>query len=328
MSKKKSKRSAPATPQMKGVEALVIRTVGSSHRVRTKAGKVIDALVRGKFRIANLQTTNPVAVGDKVMVSIPEEEEEKGIIYKLIPRKNYLLRKAISHGRKVHILAANLDQAILIFTLKSPRTSPGFADRFLVVCEAYDIPAVIFINKADLLDTEEDQQLLKEAKTSYEQAGYEVHVLSALDASFREEVTKVLKDNVSFVGGHSGAGKSTMINMIDPSLELKTSIISESSGKGTHTTTYAEMFDLEFGGAIIDSPGIKEWGLVEMNPKEIGHYFPEIRERMHDCRFSDCIHKNEPDCAVLGAVEKGEFSARRYEGYLRLLEEATEDKEF
>lgn len=326
MSKKKSKRSG-SSPQIQGVEALVIRTVGSSHRVRTKEGKVFDALVRGKFRIANLQTTNPVAVGDKVMVSVPEEEE-KGIIYKLIPRKNYLLRKAISHGRKVHILAANLDQAILIFTLKSPRTAPGFADRFLVVCEAYDIPAVIFINKADLLDTEEDQQLLKEAKTSYEQAGYEVHVLSALDSAFQAEVTSVLKDKVSFVGGHSGAGKSTMINMIDPSLQLKTSIISESSGKGTHTTTYAEMFDLEFGGAIIDSPGIKEWGLVEMNPKEIGHYFPEIRKRMHDCRFSDCIHKNEPACAVLDSVEKGEFSARRYEGYLRLLGEAVEDKEY
>lgn len=325
MSKKRSKRSAPAIQQ--GEEALVIRTVGSSHRVRTITGQTFDALVRGKFRIANLQTTNPVAVGDQVLVSIPKEEE-KGIIYELRPRKNYLLRKAISHGRKVHILAANIDQAILIFTLKSPRTAPGFADRFLVVCEAYDIPAVIFINKTDLLTTEEDLQLLAATQASYEQAGYEVHLISALDPSFREEVTTVLKDKTSFVGGHSGAGKSTLINMIDPSLELKTNIISESSGKGTHTTTYAEMFDLAVGGSIIDSPGIKEWGLVEMVPSEIGHYFPEIRERMNECKFSDCLHKNEPFCAVQAAAESGDFSSRRYEGYLRLLKEAEEDKEY
>lgn len=321
------KRKRISLPDQALEEALVIRSVGSSHRVQTADGTTFDTIVRGKFRIAGLQTTNPVAVGDKVMVTRPEGEE-KGIIYELIPRSNYLLRKAIAHARRVHILAANLDQAILILTLKSPRTAPGFADRFLLVCEAYDIPATILINKSDLLTEPEDQELLQQTLKDYEGAGYPVHVISALDADYKDLVKGILKDQLSFIGGHSGSGKSTLVNLIDPSLELRTSEISDSTGKGTHTTTYAEMYHLEFGGAIIDSPGIKEWGLVDMEPSEVGHYFPEIRELMNECRFHDCLHKQEPGCAIIAAVEQGSLSERRYRGYLRLLGEAEEDKQY
>ncbi|MDP5169702.1 MAG: ribosome small subunit-dependent GTPase A [Bacteroidia bacterium] len=309
------------------VMATVIRTVGSSHRVRTEDGRVFEAIVRGKFRIANLQTTNPVAVGDLVMTTLPEADEP-GIIWELIPRKNYLLRKAIAHARRVHILAANLDQAVLIFTLKEPRTAPGFADRFLVVCEAYDIPASIFINKTDLLTTPEELALLEATCDSYRKAGYDVYPISALNEEHQQQVKSVLANKLSFIGGHSGAGKTTLVNLIDPTLDLKTGEISEYSGKGTHTTTHAEMHDLAFGGAIIDSPGIKEWGLVEMTPGELGHYFPEIRSRIGECRFQDCLHKFEPACAIRTAANEGEISISRYEGYLRLLEEIKEDKEF
>ena len=325
MSKKKKRNATPPDSTLE--EALVIRSVGSSHRVQADDGSTFDTVVRGKFRIAGLQTTNPVAVGDRVMITRPGEQEP-GIIHQLLPRQNYLLRKAIAHARKVHILAANLDQAILILTLKSPRTAPGFADRFLVVCEAYDIPAVILLNKSDLLTEPEDRELLQQTINDYEAAGYPVHVISALDPAHKDLVTQVLKDKLSFIGGHSGAGKSTLVNLVDPTLELRTNEISESTGKGTHTTTYAEMYHLEIGGAIIDSPGIKEWGLVDMNPAEVGHYFPEIRELMYDCRFHDCQHKQEPGCAVIAAVEQGRLSSRRYQGYLRLLGEAEEDKQY
>lgn len=320
-----NKNKKPLIPASGLEEALVVRSVGSSHRVQTSDGIQFDTIVRGKFRIAGLQTTNPVAVGDRVRVRRPEDQQ-KGIIYELLPRRNYLLRKAISHARKVHILAANLDQAILILTVKSPRTTSGFADRFLLVCEAYDIPAVILINKSDLLTSPEDQALLHQTCHDYEQAGYPVHVISALDPICKDQVTDILKNRLSFIGGHSGAGKSTLINLIDPSLDLRTNTVSESTGKGTHTTTYAEMYPLEVGGAIIDSPGIKEWGLVDMNISELGHYFPEIRARMNACRFHDCLHKQEPGCAIIEAVEQGIISERRYRSYLKLLEEIREDK--
>ncbi len=328
MSKKKGR-----APEEKGigkaelVEATVIRTVGSSHRVRTVSGQVFEAIVRGKFRIANLQTTNPVAVGDVVMTTVPEGEEA-GVIGELMPRKNYLLRKAIAHARKVHILAANLDQAVLIFTLKDPRTAPGFADRFLVVCEAYEIPARIFINKTDLLSSPEELALLEDTCRSYRLAGYDVYPISALDPRHQKEVSRVLQGQLSFIAGHSGAGKTSLVNLIDPHLELKTGDISEYSGKGMHTTTHAEMYDLSIGGAIVDSPGIKEWGLVEMQAAELGHYFPEMRERMAGCRFHDCLHRQEPGCAIQEAVSDGAISSTRYEGYLRLLAEIEEEKRY
>ncbi|MEL7532765.1 MAG: ribosome small subunit-dependent GTPase A [Bacteroidota bacterium] len=305
--------------------ATVIRSVGSSSRVQTAEGKIYDCIVKGKFRIKDLNTTNPVAVGDEVKFIVPEEGE-LGVIQEILPRQNYILRKAISHQTRVHILAANLDQAIFLFTVDQPQTSTGFANRFLLVAEAYGIPIQFVINKVDILQSPESLARLAEVRAIYEAAGYPVTVLSALDSQYRESVETLLKDKRSFIGGHSGAGKSTLINLIDPDLDIKTSTISESTNKGRHTTTYAEMHPLSVGGYIIDSPGIKELGLVGFEIEEVGHFFPEMRERLPNCRFHNCLHHNEPGCAVKAAIEAGELHPSRYESYLKMLDEIKESK--
>ncbi|MCB0844504.1 MAG: ribosome small subunit-dependent GTPase A, partial [Bacteroidetes bacterium] len=262
-------------------EGIVIRSVGASTRVKTAQGEIFECTIRGKFRIKGINATNPVAVGDQVVFSPTNDEE--GVIRKILPRKNYILRRAISQSRKVHILAANIDQALLLFTVNHPVTSTGFADRFLVTTEAYHIPTRIIINKVDQIETEEDKTRLAEVKEIYEKIGYEVITVSAIDDSYRNEVESLLADKVSFIGGHSGAGKSTLINLIDSDLNIKTSEISGYSKKGVHTTTYAEMHPLSIGGYIIDSPGIKELGIIDFERNDLSHYFPEMRERLHDC---------------------------------------------
>ncbi|MEM7657282.1 MAG: ribosome small subunit-dependent GTPase A [Bacteroidota bacterium] len=302
-------------------EGRVIRSVGSSTRVETPEGKRYDCIVRGKFRIKDLNTTNPVAVGDQVRFQVPEEVEQPGVIIELLPRKNYLLRKAISHGRKVHILAANVDQAVLVFTVDHPATSTGFANRFLVVAEGYHIPVTILFNKTDLLTNEAQQAQLQELMDLYEKIGYPVHAVNALDPAYQSKIQDIFKDQLSFIGGHSGAGKSTIINLLAPDLQLKTSDISGSTNKGRHTTTYAEMFALPEGGYLIDSPGIKELGITGFDKSDLSHYFPEMRERMADCKFSNCTHTREPKCAVKAALETGEIHPSRYDSYLRMLEE-------
>lgn len=324
--KPKSKTKAPKPSKPENIfQGTVIRSVGSSSRVQTKTGDTYDCVIKGKFRIKDLNTTNPVAVGDEVRFSVPEEGE-LGVIQEILPRHNYILRKAISHQTRVHILAANLDQAIFLFTIDQPQTSTGFANRFLLVAEAYQIPIQFVINKADLLNSTEELEKLAEIRAIYEAAGYPVSVLSALDPQYKQRVETLLKDKRSFIGGHSGAGKSTLINLIDPDLDIKTSTISESSNKGRHTTTYAEMHPLSVGGYIIDSPGIKELGLVGFEIEEIGHFFPEMRERLPDCRFHNCLHHNEPGCAVKLALETGDFHPSRYDSYLKMLDEIKEGK--
>lgn len=323
MAKKKRKPKAPASIPKKLFQGTVIRSVGSSSRVKTEEGKVHDCVIKGKFRIKDLNTTNPVAVGDEVRFSVPEEGE-LAVIHEILPRHNYILRKAISHQTRVHILAANLDQAIFLFTVDQPETSTGFANRFLLVAEAYGIPIQFVINKVDILETPEHMARLEEVRGIYEAANYPVSVLSALDPQYKTEVENLLKDKRSFIGGHSGAGKSTLINLIDPDLDIKTSTISESSNKGRHTTTYAEMHPLSVGGYIIDSPGIKELGLVGFKIEEVSHFFPEMRARMSNCRFHNCLHHNEPGCAVKAALEAGELHPSRYESYLKMLEEIKE----
>jgi ribosome biogenesis GTPase / thiamine phosphate phosphatase len=320
---KKGKRKAAAAARLTGpqMQGRVIRSVGSSHRVETADGAQLDCVVRGKFRLKGGNSTNPVAVGDWVKLIAPEEEGELGVITDISPRQNYLLRKAIAQTRRVHILAANLDQAVLILTVAHPATSTGFANRFLVVAEAYQVPAHILINKIDLIQTDAEKARLAELRQVYQSIGYSVTEVSALDDRYREVLRSLLQDKVSFIGGHSGAGKSTLINLIDPALQLKTGDISSASQKGRHTTTYAEMFPLQGGGYIIDSPGIKELGLAEFEREELSHYFPEMRARMGDCRFSNCIHVNEPGCAVKAALEAGAIHASRYDSYLRMLEE-------
>jgi ribosome biogenesis GTPase len=287
---------------------------------------VYKCVVRGKMRLADLKTTNPVAVGDKVRVQLPSEPEELGAIREVLPRKNYILRKAASHQHIVHILCANVDQAILLYTVSQPHTTSGFANRFLVVAEAYHIPVQILINKVDVLETEEEKFKLAEVTYMYESIGYPVMALSARDPRYQEQVQALLQDKVSFISGHSGAGKSTLINLVDPSLDLKTGDISTYYSKGRHTTTYAEMHALAFGGFIIDSPGIKEMGIAGFEKEELAHYFPEMRALMPDCRFSNCLHLNEPGCAVKQALETGEVHPSRYNSYLSMIEEMEEGK--
>ena len=293
----------------------VIKSTGSSYQVMT-GGKVYDCGLKGRIRLEGRKTTNPVAVGD--IVDLDFDEEDKVMIEKIHPRKNYIIRKSINLSKQAQILASNMDQAVLIATLVAPRTSLGFIDRFLVTAEAYSIPATIIFNKCDLLD-ETLLGLQREVMDIYTRVGYTCLEVSSYDPKQVEALRDLFKDKVTLVAGHSGVGKSTFINALQPGLDLKTGEISSAHAKGMHTTTFAELHPLSFGGGIIDSPGIKELGLVEMKKEEVGHYFPEIRERMNGCKFNNCLHINEPKCAVFAAVEKGEISPERYHSYLGIL---------
>ncbi len=294
---------------------IVVKSTGSRYLVRIEKGEVLDCVLKGKLRLDGRKTTNPVAVGDKVDI---ERDGEDTIINNIHPRKNYIIRKSINLSKQAQILASNLDQAILVATLVSPRTSLGFIDRFLITAEAYSIPAKIIFNKADILD-EELFKLQQEIIDIYTKIGYECIVVSGASGKNLEKVKDLLKNKTTLISGHSGVGKSTLINAIEPTLNLKTGEISSAHSKGMHTTTFAELHELRLGGFIIDTPGIKELGLVEMKKEEVGHYFPEIRERMNDCKFNNCLHENEPKCAIKEAVEKGEISEERYISYLGIL---------
>ncbi len=296
---------------------VVVRSTGSWYVVRTGAGVLYNCKLKGRFKIKGIRTTNPIAVGDRVDFKLPETDET-GLIVHIYERKNYIIRKATKLSKASHIIASNLDQAVLIGSLVKPRTSTGFIDRFLVTAEAYHIPAVLVFNKVDLYDKEIKTQLDELVKV-YSSAGYSCLVTSAKKDFHIEELKAMLSDKVSLLAGHSGVGKSALINKIDPSLNLKEGEISQVHLKGKHTTTFAAMFPLIFGGDIIDTPGIKEFGLVAFEKAELGQRFPEIRLLMNQCRFSDCLHVNEPGCAVREAVEKGSFPQFRYQNYLNML---------
>jgi ribosome biogenesis GTPase / thiamine phosphate phosphatase len=298
------------------MQGLVTKSTGSWYTVRTADGLDVDCRIKGKFRIKGIVTTNPIAVGDVVDIE-PEPEQGTGVITNLHPRKNYIIRKSINLSRQAQIIAANLDLALLVVTLASPRTSLGFIDRFLVTAEAYDIPAGLIFNKLDLF-SEEGLEILAEHISIYESIGYPCYEVSAREGINVKDVKDVLKDKVTLFSGHSGVGKSTMINALLPELELRTGDISDWSDKGTHTTTFAEMFELPEGGFIIDTPGIRELGVIDIEQQELGHFFPEMRSRMHYCKFSNCRHINEPGCAVLKALEEGEIELSRYESYLSI----------
>jgi len=298
------------------MQGLITKSTGSWYQVEKPDGLRIDCRIKGKFRIKGITTTNPLAVGDIVDFEM-EPDLETGVIINLYPRKNYIIRKSINLSKQGQIIAANLDQAELVVTLASPRTSLGFIDRFLVTAEAYGIPAVLVFNKLDLF-SDEGLEILADYKAIYENIGYRCYEVSALERTNIGQVQELLKDKVTLFSGHSGVGKSSLINVLLPELDLRTHQVSDWSDKGVHTTTFAEMFKLPQGGYIIDTPGIRELGVIDIEKQELSHFFPEMRDRMHDCRFNNCRHINEPGCAVLEALENGEIELSRYESYLSI----------
>lgn len=300
---------------MKGV---VIKSTGSWYNVLSEDGHMIDCRIKGVFRIKGIKTTNPIAVGDSVLFEL--EEEGKGVIHTIHDRKNYIIRKSINLSKQSHIIAANMDQALLIATLALPRTSAGFIDRFLLTAEAYHIPVSIVFNKIDLF--EKNVELMDELNAFiavYEKIGYKCYKVSATENKDIEVLRGLTKGKTTLVSGHSGVGKSTLVNAMDKQLNLKVGEISDVHFKGKHTTTFAEMHPLSYGGYIIDTPGIKELGLVDMEKEEIADYFPEMRALRNECKFNNCMHINEPKCAVLEAVEKGEIASSRYNSYLSII---------
>ncbi|QEC52219.1 ribosome biogenesis GTPase [Anseongella ginsenosidimutans] len=302
------------------MQGIVTKSTGSWYILRDEAGNFHECRIKGKFRIRGISTTNPLAVGDRV-----EFDPGTGAIEQLYERRNYIIRRATNLSKQAHIIAANIDQALLIVTLARPRTSMGFIDRFLVTAEAYSIPAVLVFNKIDIY-TAEGKELLTEIKDIYTSIGYPCLEVSALENINLDDLRKTLLIKTSLFAGHSGAGKSTLINKLIPDLDLKTASISDFSGKGIHTTTFAEMFALpgESGGTaagyLIDTPGIREFGIFDIKREEISHYFVEMRERFNQCKFDNCRHINEPGCAIIRAVENGEIALSRYESYLSMYE--------
>jgi ribosome biogenesis GTPase / thiamine phosphate phosphatase len=297
---------------MKGI---VTKSTGSRYMVRAD-DKVYDCVLKGRIRLESRKTTNPIAVGDVVDLEI--DDKGQVAISHIHPRRNYIIRKSINLSKQAQILASNVDQAVLFATLVAPRTSLGFIDRFLVTAEAYRIPAIIIFNKLDLLD-DEARMAQQEIIDIYERIGYTCYTISSFDKQQIEAIRTLFKDKTTLLAGHSGTGKSTFVNALQPGLNIKTGEISSAHLKGMHTTTFAELHTLNFGGFIVDTPGVKELGLVEMKKEEIGHYFPEIRARMNECKFNNCLHINEPKCAVIVAVDKGEISEERYHSYLGIL---------
>lgn len=301
---------------------IVVRSTGSRYMVRGAGGILHDCVAKGNLRVKGWNSTNPLAVGDVVDFDPPAHEEVVGSITEMHDRKNYMVRRSVNLSHHKHVISANLDQALLIVTVARPRTSFGFIDRFLVTAEAYQVPAVVVANKIDDLDDEEQERLF-DLVDIYQEAGYRVIMASALKGKGVAEVKALLNGKVTLLAGHSGVGKSTLINAIDPELDLFTLEISESSGKGVHTTTNAEMYELhpptQPPTFIIDTPGIKGFGLVDIQAAHVGDQFPEMFKRKGDCRFSNCLHKEEPGCAVRKAVEAGEIAGSRYRSYLDIL---------
>lgn len=299
------------------MQGVVTKSTGSWYTVLFENGQQMECRLKGKFRLDGIKHTNPIAVGDKVTVE-QEPDEETGVIIKLTDRHNYIIRKSNNLSKQTQVLAANMDQAMLIVTLFFPRTSSGFMDRFLVTAEAYHIPVTIVFNKIDLYG-EEALTILAQYEKLYQSLGYKTLRTSAAKRIGIDEFRQVLKDKTTLLAGHSGVGKSSLINCINPEIAQRVGAVSNYSEKGMHTTTFAEMFELLPRTFIIDTPGIKDLGLVDIKEQELSHYFPEMRELINECRFNNCKHLNEPGCAVLRALEEGHIDEERYINYLSML---------
>lgn len=304
------------------IQAIVYKSTGSWYLVKDKNGKTFNARIKGIFKIDGITSTNPIAVGDEVEIELENDAEDTAMITAIAKRRNYITRVSPHNKHQHHIIAANLDQCMLFATLKDPKTSTGFIDRFLITAEAYHIPAVIVFNKIDLFRNKEEERFA-ELRDTYESIGYKVLATSVEKEQGLDEVKELLKGKITLLSGHSGVGKSSFINILFPGMELKTQDVSDWSGKGLHTTTFAEMFDLPEGGKIIDTPGIRELGLVDISKQELSHYFPEMARHITECQFNNCLHINEPACAVKEAVRDGRISEDRYVNYVLILESIT-----
>ncbi len=298
----------------------VYKSTGSWYTVKTLNGKVYDCRIKGKFRIEEIKSTNPIAVGDFVEFELEDKsDKETGIIKRIQERKNYIVRKSVKLSAQTHIIASNIDQVFLLITIKSPVTFTSFIDRFLVTAEAYSIKTILLFNKMDMYD-EEDMLEGRYLASVYRKIGYECIGISAATGKNIDKVKELMIGKVNMFSGNSGVGKSTLINALEPGLNLKTRAISEQHLQGQHTTTFAEMFDLSFDAKIIDTPGIRGFGVVDMDEDEVGDYFPEFFRLKEQCKFNNCLHMHEPKCAVKEALENDEVAYSRYRSYLQILE--------
>lgn len=302
-------------------EGIVYRSTGSWYSV--KAGsKFYQCRIKGKIRLQGIKSTNPLAVGDRIHFEPDPKQPEQGVIHEILDRKNYIIRRSVNLSKQTHIIAANIDQAFLLVTVNNPVTTYTFIDRFLAAAAAYRIPVVLLFNKIDSYSNEE-QQTLEKMQAIYTAIGYETHFISALEKEGIGDLKQAMNGKVSMFSGHSGVGKSTLANAISPELQLKTASVSTAHAQGQHTTTFAEMFDLDSGIRIIDTPGIRGFGVVDMSPTELADYFLEFLSLQESCKFHNCLHVEEPDCAIKAAVENGAIATSRYTSYLQLLEEDT-----
>lgn len=300
---------------------LVLKTTGSHYRVKMPNGDIVDCTIRGKLRLKGVKTTNPVTVGDFVQVEL--SDKNSGVITAVNYRKNYIIRKSTNLSRESHIIAANLDQAVLVVTIEFPETQLGFIDRYLVTAEAYSIPAVLVFNKVDLLN-DAGIDKLNQYISIYEPIGYKCLVVSAQTGYNMSLFRDLIKGKTSLISGNSGVGKSTLVNTVEPNLNLRTNNISSAHLTGKHTTTFSEIFELSFGGYIIDTPGIKGFGLIDIEKEELYHFFPEIFKFASDCKYYNCTHIHEPGCAVIEAAKNGEINPSRYLNYLSIYEDDNE----